>query len=97
MTIIKEATGYGSEEYSCEFELTRALTDAERATIEQIANECDAWVEVYSFPEDARDVLIGQGPQGTDIWREGCKMLHFVNPHPLIVPEVQAALESFTA
>lgn len=93
MSIIIKAEPYGSSG-DCEYQLSRALSTNEQAHCQAIAKEQSAWCEIYSFPSSPDDVLEGAGEDGLDIWREGCPMLHFIDPHPLIIPEIESYLAS---
>lgn len=84
MTIIIKAEQY-SESGDTEFSLSRALSEAERADCQRIADEQGAWCEIYSF--HAR--MLNDDEQDPS-----SPMLHFVDPHPLIIPEIRAYLES---
>jgi hypothetical protein len=84
MSIIIKAEPYGSSG-DCEYSLSRALSDAERAHCQSIAADQQAWCEIYSF--HAR--MLNDDEQDSD-----SPLLHFIDPHPLIIPEIQAYLES---
>jgi hypothetical protein len=87
MSIIIKADHYGSSG-NCEYSLSRALSDSERSQCQAIANEQGAYCEIYSFPSEVIDDNLTAA--------EGAIMLHFIDPHPLIIPEIEALLKSLS-
>lgn len=84
MSIIIKSDPYGSAG-DCEYHLSRALSIEERAQCQAIADEQEAWCEIYSF----HSRMLNDNEQDPD-----SPMLHFIDPHPLIIPEIEALLNS---
>lgn len=94
MSIILKESCYGDEGSYSEFELTRALSSAERYYCQTLANEQGAgWIEFYSLHEacipDPLDPSAEIGDPNTPEH-------FFIDPHPICIPEIRAYLESLS-